>query len=102
VVKTAELRDGDHARRAWGLNRPWLRRVSGLTKMSAQRQSVQTLQSQAQKNRSTAVSLARLLAERWSTPIWWWTARFSSCTEARDLSSDERAAAGTGSTLNIE
>jgi hypothetical protein len=76
--------------------------VSCVTITNAQRQSVQTLPSQAQKNRSTAVNFGRFFAERWSTPIWWRRARFSSCSAVQDLSSDERAAANTGSTLNIE
>jgi hypothetical protein len=76
--------------------------VSGFTITNAQRQPVQSLQSQAQKNRSTAVNLGRLFAERWSALIWWRRARFSSCSAVGDLSSDERAAANTGSTLNIE
>ena len=43
--------------------------VPGLTITNADCQSLQSRHSQAQKNRSAAVSFGRFLAERWSTPI---------------------------------
>ena len=43
--------------------------VSGFTITRADRQSAQTPDSQAQRNRSAAVNLGRFSAERWSTPI---------------------------------
>jgi hypothetical protein len=43
--------------------------VCGLTMTSADRQSAQALDSQAQKNRSTLVNFGRFLADRWSMPI---------------------------------
>src|ERR1019366_18106 len=51
--------------------------VAGFTMTRTDRQPVQTPHSQAHKHRSAGVSFGRFLAERWSTPIWWRSARIS-------------------------
>src|SRR3954447_1536186 len=56
--------------------------VEAGTRKTPERQSFQTAQSQAHRNRSAGVSFGRL-TERCRTPSWWRSARISSCSAAR-------------------
>jgi len=66
--------------------------VSGLTMASADRQPLQMRESQTHNRRSTGVNFGRFLADRWSTPIWWRRARFSSWRPAREWKIEDRVA----------
>src|SRR2546423_1531888 len=64
--------------------------VSGLTTMSAERQSAHTPHSQAQRSRSRGVNFG-FFTERCRTPSWCRSARCSSWRAARVLKTDDRA-----------
>src|SRR2546426_4149259 len=64
--------------------------VSGLTTMSAERQSVHTPHSRAQSSRSRGVNLG-FFTERCRTPSWCRSARFSNWRAARVLKTDDTA-----------
>src|SRR5207302_9054939 len=66
--------------------------VSGLTIASAERQSHQRRDRQIHNRRSPEVNFGRFLADRWSTPIWWRRARFSSPRAARERKIEDRVA----------
>jgi hypothetical protein len=67
--------------------------------VSAERQSPQMWESQAQNRRSNGVNLARLFAERRSTPIWCRRARFSSSRAARERKIERKAASSVERTF---
>jgi hypothetical protein len=58
-------------------------RWRGWTMSSAERQSSQTRERNAQNRRSAAVSFGRFLTDRSRTPIWWRTAKCSSSSAER-------------------
>lgn len=62
--------------------------VSGFTITSPDRQSVQTRESQTHNSRSAAYNRGRFFTERSRTPIWCWSAMFSSCRAARVFRTD--------------
>ena len=65
--------------------------VSGLTTMSAERQSAHTPHSQAQRSQSNGVNFG-FFTERCRMPSWCRSARFSNWRAARVLKTDDRAA----------
>src|ERR1700693_2663414 len=69
--------------------------------VSAERKSHQMWESQDQNRRSNEVNLARLFAERRSTPIWCRRARFSSSRAARERKIERKAASSVERTLSI-
>jgi hypothetical protein len=66
--------------------------VSGWTMASAERQSLQTRDSQTHNRRSPGVNFGRVLADLRSTPIWWRGAKFSSWRVARERKIEDRVA----------
>jgi len=68
--------------------------VFGLTMIRADRQPLHTELSHTHRSRSAGASLGRF-TERWRTPNWCRSARFSSWSTARDLKVADTAAANT-------
>jgi hypothetical protein len=64
--------------------------VSGSMIASAERQSLQMRKNQTHNRRSTGVNFRR--AVRWTTPIWWPSARFSNWRAARKWKIEDRVA----------
>ena len=75
--------------------------VSGLTMISADRQSAQALDNHAQKTRSATVNFGRFLAERRSTPIWCRSATISTWRAACERQTENIVERNGHRTLNI-
>jgi hypothetical protein len=75
--------------------------VSGLTMISADRQSAQALDNHAQKTRSATVNFGRFLAERRSTPIWCRSATISTWRAACERQSENIVERNGNRTVNI-
>jgi hypothetical protein len=68
---------------------------------SAERQSLQTWDSQAHNKRSMRVNLGRFVVERCSTPIWCRKARFSNSRAARERKIENRVARSVARKMSI-
>src|SRR6267143_542006 len=75
--------------------------VSGLTMVSAERQSRQKRDRQIHNRRSPDVNFGRALADLRSTPIWWRRAKFSSWTAARERKIENRVARSVAREMSI-